>query len=457
MILFLAVCLLPSLGMLLFPGEPAAANQNLAPKPSLHKADGSLNGAFLPDLIAYEEDHFALRQKMITANARLDAALFGVSGTDDVLLGKDGWLFYSETIPQRLHEAPLTDRQLFGAARALALMDEYCRERDARLLFTCAPNKVSIYPEYLKKDRTPLEGADDIDRLLPYLKAQGVQYADLFAPLKEADEVLYYRTDSHWTEKGAALAADTLADALGLENADLFRAGFTESGTHRGDLYEMVYPSGRYEEPMLAPSGGLPFEYARPIRSEEDQLIDTVCEAAPEGSSLLMFRDSFGNSLHRYAASYFRDAEFSRSMPFRMELVDTSQAKTVIIEIVERNLRYLSENAPVMPAPVRVFNTVPSENAGLSARLTLTETESPEGYVRACGSVSDPDEDSPIWLSVDGTVYEAFPCGTAEDGAPFTAYVPKAPAESIRVLCLVNGELALAKPIVSEPIQEDQE
>ena len=94
---FLAACLIPSAGMLLLPQGEAAANQTLAPAPRLFLEDGSFNTQVLDEVTDYVADHFAFRQEMITAGAALDAAVFHVSSEEDVVLGREDWLFYRET------------------------------------------------------------------------------------------------------------------------------------------------------------------------------------------------------------------------------------------------------------------------------------------------------------------------------------------------------------------------
>ena len=126
---FLAVCLIPSAGMLLLPQEAAAANQTLAQPPRLFLEDGSFNTRVLDEVTDYVADHFAFRQEMITASAQLDAAVFQVSNQGDVVLGKEDWLFYQETMADYLRTEPLSGQQLFGAARTLALLQEYAQSR----------------------------------------------------------------------------------------------------------------------------------------------------------------------------------------------------------------------------------------------------------------------------------------------------------------------------------------
>lgn len=448
---FLCACLIPSVGMLLLPEEPAAANQSLAPPPSLTTRDGGLNLRVLDETTEYIEDHFALRQRLITANSALEAVVFHTSAQDSVLLGEDGWLFYRETVDDYLHTDPLTDRELFGAARTLALLSEYTQNRGAALVFTVAPNKASLYSWYLPYVGRPLPLADDIDRLIPLLEEQGVDYVDLFAPFEEQyrehGQILYHATDSHWTNRGAALAHDTLVSGLGLENrAPWFSQPGQTARTHRGDLYEMLYPTGEALEEDVAFDQPFTFTYVRPIRGPEDQRIQTQCPGQP--GNLLMFRDSFGNTLYPFLAEEYGQALFSRAMPYQMSLLDETGADTVVIELVERNLDYLAQRAPIFPAPERLLSGEPAAGDA-TAQLSIVEDSllSLEGHIRLEGTLSGPvDTNSPVYVQLGGALYEASPVGAAEDGAcPFTLYVPdSSPLDDTRVLYLADGRLLQA-------------
>ena len=94
---FLAVCLVPGLGLLITGGSDAAANEILPAAPVL-SADGTFNSDVLSDTAAYVDGRFSLRLECITAWAKLNAALFHSSTAENVLIGSDGWLFYAPTL-----------------------------------------------------------------------------------------------------------------------------------------------------------------------------------------------------------------------------------------------------------------------------------------------------------------------------------------------------------------------
>ena len=85
-----AVCLVPSLGMIVRPTTEPIGNERKSKAPELTKKDGSVNFSYLTDLGGYYEKHFAFRPEMITADATVQAGLFQNSSIDTVIAGTDG-------------------------------------------------------------------------------------------------------------------------------------------------------------------------------------------------------------------------------------------------------------------------------------------------------------------------------------------------------------------------------
>ena len=338
---FLLLCILPSAGMLFLPPTEAAANERLTPVPQLKNEDGSWNQNVLDDATNYIADHFALRQEMVTANAMLQTGLLATSPAEDVIYGRDGWLYYAETLDDYQNRATLTDEEVRQIAQTIADMQAYCEARGAQFVFTIAPNKNSLYPEHMPARYLQSDSPGNYEKLKPLLEEYGVHYADLFTFLSEQDEILYLKTDSHWTNRGAALAHDLLMETLGLPHTAFAQAEYTTAETHRGDLYEMLYPKGTAREAQQAYE--TTFSYVSEPRTAEDILIQTTSPDAPNGR-LLLCRDSFGNALHPFLAEDFREATITRQMPYPLEQVQAGD--TVIVEIVERNLANLLKYPP---------------------------------------------------------------------------------------------------------------
>lgn len=403
--LIFLICLVPSLGMLApSQGDEAGGNQALSAAPALRSAEGQWNTSYLSQIQDYAADNFFLRQDMITAWSALNAQGLRSSISEDVVLGTDGWLYFGDTLPDYAGLDPMSGREVFSAARNLSLMAEYCRDLGADFLFTAAPNKNSLYPEHMP-NLTASQAPHNAERLAEELERQGVEYLDLFALFQDQEETLYFAEDSHWNSKGAALAADEINRTLGL-SSNYFDGPFTPERTHKGDLYDMLYPAGNGLDWEQVYGGTLEFEYDAPIRSAENLTIMT--HGSGEGS-LLMFRDSFGNLLYPYMADSFGAALFSRSMPYRLDLTAQREADYVVVELVERNLRYLIQNVPLMPAPRR---ELPEEfktwDSGVN--FTVEPSDNLPGYALAAVSLpAPPATNSPVLAAAsDGNFYEAF-------------------------------------------------
>lgn len=424
---FLLLCLMPLAGMLFLDAQEAAGNQVLATAPSLTERDGSWNEAFLTDVSDFVSDRFAFRQELLTLRARLTASVFGESATEQVILGREGWLFYADTLPDYEGTAPLSERQLFAAARTLALVQEYAETRGAAFLFTVAPNKNTLYPAYMPSRYEKTTQPSNWTRLMAQLDAQGVAYVDLLPVLAACDVPVYYRTDSHWNDYGAALASDAILEALGGAGT-LAQEPFTAS-THLGDLCEMLYPAGAAAETCPVLARERTFSHVSAFRSPEDMTIHT--ESSGDFGSLLMFRDSFGNNLYAHLAEAFSACCFSRAMPLNLTMLAEEGADTLLFELVERNLSWLISKPPVMEAPIR--EAVAAEAAGEAAvEVTQSALENLCCYE---GSIAALDVDSPIYLSLDGIFYEATPAGTGEN--PFTLYAP--PADTVELFYRLDG------------------
>ena len=232
---FLSLCLIPAAGMLVLPEQQAAGNEHLTPKPSLWNAQTGWNAEFLGDLTDYVADHFGFRQELVTANAALQTRLLCTSPAEDVIYGTDGWLYYAKTLDDYQNHATLTESEAQQLAQTVKSMQDYCESRGARFLFTIAPNKSSLYPEHMPARYLTEDADGNYERVLPYLEREGVNYADLFSVFRAHANVLYYKTDSHWTNRGAALAHDYLMNTLGLPHTAI----------HGRGLYDRAEPQRR--------------------------------------------------------------------------------------------------------------------------------------------------------------------------------------------------------------------
>ncbi len=333
---FCLLCLIPSLGMLVSGPSPLLANESAPRTPALLTREGKLNPDVLADATDYIGRRFALRPYLVSARSFLWEKLLRSSAEEQVTLGTEGELYYSSTLDDYCG-AGLDNTALRRIAEHLASIQAQVERDGGQFLFAVAPNKNSVVPQRMPSRFPAGHEQGNYSRLLPMLEEAGVHTVDLTGLFSERPD-LYYRTDSHWTNEGAAHAADAVLAALGWESS--FASGpFLAEGTHIGDLYQMLYPVGKGRETELNYAPGFTYNTASDPRGGNAVTIRTD---SPSGTgSLYCRRDSFGIALYPYLAEVFRTAEFSRSADYSVEAFAGLDADAVILEIVERSLPLL--------------------------------------------------------------------------------------------------------------------
>lgn len=420
-ILVFVLLLTPSAG-LLFAGpsqSTSAEKRELADFPSL-TADDTLNTAYLSEAGDWFEEHFAGRTAFVTANSLLKQCTLGSVYGDEVLIGKNGYLFYDGTLDDYFRRHRMTERELFITAYNIRLLQDYCSERGAQFLFALAANKNTLYPQYMPDHYLEGNGKSNARALLPYLDALGVEYVNMADILAGRDD-LYYKKDSHWTPEGAYLGYQALMTGLDKEKF-LPGAPVWKMQGHVGDIEEMLLPEGFSSE--TAPALTWDFHYSADAGADAPN----VRTKNPDGTgTLMMYRDSFGEGLLPYLAETFSSCWFTQIWPCVMNDIDEINAQYVILEKVERNLIDLA----VRPAIMRPPAADPGEGA-VCMSSSQAELRDEGSLVQVHGSIEPAllETDTPIYIAVGSgssrIVYRAFlSTNSARQGNDCYIYISK--------------------------------
>ena len=412
---FLLICLIPFAGMAILGPSEAVANEIQANPPKLTNRDGSFNINVADDTEEYIADRFAFRQELITLWAKLNGKLLRTSVQEQVILGEEDWLYYASTENDYMGHCTDSSRIAYAAAN-LALMQEYADSLGAEFTFAIAPNKNSLYPEYMPA-YYPRGTQSNAKLLLEELNKQNVCYTNLYDSFRNTDEVLYFRTDSHWNGRGAALAADAILQSIG-KGSDYYNGEFTQTAPHTGDLYEMLYPTGNETEADYTPAAGFSFRYDTEPNNGNAIKFET---SGSEQGNLVCWRDSFGISLHPYLADAFGTCFFSRSAVYDLTELQARDADAVVIELVERNLSQLWENAPILPAPTRSVTAVQTASTAVHGEPGKDAGDLIQILIPADDTIAD--TGSPLYVQTTDAVYE---CCVIYDGDTRlgSAYLP---------------------------------
>lgn len=333
-LLFFGICAFFSTAMLI-PGASSITEGGVE-RPKLFTENG-INRSFGNEYEEYFSRAFAFRSKVVDIWSDIKLKLFS-QGNDQVIIGKNGFLFFADTLDSYTGADPMTEDEINAAADSLLHLSEYAASKGASFCFIAAPNKNTIYSENMPLRYEKAE-TTDLDRLLAALSQRNVVFADPreALSLESSSKKLYYSTDTHWTPEGAELAFGLIAERLGLDMLDTSTLKRIDEEL-QGDLDTLLYPGKTLTETASVLDFSECYIYTSAFSTPMDMIITTRGSGSQKA---LIFRDSFFNSMLGLAASSFSETHIERANPFRIDLLEDSTYDCVIVEIAERNLRNL--------------------------------------------------------------------------------------------------------------------
>ena len=350
LVIAMAVLLIPFVGMTVAKTNWTTENKPLSEFPAFIE-EGKVNVDFLEECGTYFEDHFALRPHMVNLNAWIQDTFLNQAATDQVILGEDGWMYYEGAMDDYRNENQMSTRGLNNAVHNLRIMQSYVKSKGSEFLVMIVPNKSTLYKEYMPSYQWEGQGDGNLEKIQPMLEKAGIPYVNLLDTFKAEEEVLYFKEDSHWTNKGAALAYKTTMESVeGPYNIlDFENMSYEVVPEHMGDLAEMLFPiTGELENNEIY-NYDWKFDYVGDVTDNMDNWIETANPS--QSGTLLMYRDSFGESLLPFMAESFEKAYFSRLVPYNMANLDEYEPDVVIVERVERRISAFASEPAAMQGP----------------------------------------------------------------------------------------------------------
>jgi len=294
-------------------------------------------------------DHVAFRTDLIRTQARVRVQALRSSANPDVIVGTDGWLYYTDDggLEEIGAHRSFTDEELEAWRTTLTHTRDWLQARGIAYLFVIAPDKPVIYPEHLPATVQRVGTQSRTAQLMRHLRAHDpLPVLDLTDTLREArrHERVYHLTDTHWNELGAYAAYRRMIDELqpvGVGEPrprhDFRVVPFTRPGM---DLARMLGLMSVMQEVDLR------LEFAAPRRA-------TVIEPNPPSRALMdarvvttqpgpwpravVFRDSGGSAMIPYLSEHFGRAVYAWQPNIDLELITREQPTVVIQEWVGRH------------------------------------------------------------------------------------------------------------------------
>lgn len=355
-VIFLAAVALPGVVQLAGNATGASANEKrkLAALPGFPTRFTTL-WKFPSAFASYYGDHFGLRSRLIRLHAVLTYRLFGVSPSDKVLVGQEGWLYYADdsSLEDYRSLAPLTTAEMERWQKVLEERQDWLAKRGAKQLIVFACDKHVIYPEFLPPGYNRTPGDYRVDQLAQYLqKNSRLSVVALRTPLEagKADR-LYHRTDTHWNDRGAFIGYREILAALNMSSREYASVEKITDGwdlARMMGLADIVHEEDRQLQPREA-------RRARVVEQDRPDALWNNGRVALEVDDaslprMVMFRDSFGSALVPFLAEHFRRSVFLWQYDFDPQVIEKEKPDVVIWLMTSRRLQWFVPINPTLPA-----------------------------------------------------------------------------------------------------------
>ncbi len=376
-LLFIFMISLPFMGMCLGYSDSSKKFEAIEQRPKTRLAYADLSApSRLPDKVSASfDDNFGFREVLIDGYAALLYKLFRKTiNQERVVAGKDDFFFlgnyFSQVIDANRGRLKITDRKIHSYVEALLCRQRAAERQGIEFYLAVAPNKHSIYPEKLPPWCNPKKAGNLYDRF--YLQAEKsdlnlIKIKDRLLFLKpQYGEMLYQKSDSHWTDLGAYIAAKEVLTHFGdakvclpanlssLEHARFYKFGDLLTMARITSLFG---PEDFYNEFLKWPESTgslsmkslLPDAVSNSFSSVPDNfqiayLNDCIIKnnRVKSGLKCLFLRDSFCTQMSPFFNQAFSEIiylhyEKAENSNFS-ELLERFKPDMVVFEFVERQL-----------------------------------------------------------------------------------------------------------------------
>lgn len=337
-----------------FSSHPAVSlqeNRALAQFPKIHTVSKDL-AKFPAGFEQFYNDRFPLRLPLITAKNFLAYKLFNSSANPLVNIGQHGWLFYNSygILPAQLNTHPFTDRELQAWVRDIQARKNFCDQHGIKFVLVLAPEKGTMYPEYLPTGWKRRPGTSRLEQLQTYLqRTTDVDFVDAKSLLsfeKQQGHKIYHSNDTHWNQRSAFLVSQQILNHLHevlpavspVPESDILEGhdNFT------GDLAKMLGLQSvlQDESPSLVVRTPPKATAANTHLSEMGSDQPAFAAQLPNSNlpRALVLRDSFFTYLTAPLSEHFSYTEFQWTNHFQPEAIVGVHPDVIINEIAERHL-----------------------------------------------------------------------------------------------------------------------
>lgn len=314
-------------------------NRSLEKRPEI-SVESVADKSYMNGIEAYLSDHFPARINWVKAKLNLER----LSGKELI----NGIYITDDRMYEKLPGPDYDEIDL-----SVNSINKFAEMYDTKTFIMIAPTSAGIYKDELEPYLPQVDQKKLINEIYGKF-ADNVHKIDIFSAMYSArDEYIYYRTDHHWTSKGAFTAYKAAARKMGLpcyedydveKAADDFRGTFYSKCLYDGikpDQIDIFKPGNNVMAYSLTLNDGINEEYARDIYFPEfletndkyclflghNRALTKIKTNADTKRKLLLIKDSYANSFVPFLIQNYSE----------ISVIDLRYVKTCITDYADPN------------------------------------------------------------------------------------------------------------------------
>jgi len=272
----------------------------------------------------------------------------------------NGWRFLGDSFSNPLSESigkiNFTTEELIKLENRLLYRKKWFKDRNIKMYIAVAPNKHTYYRELLpfgqSLKKTKMQQLDSL------CKSNNINYINLGDDFPEkGDQLLYYKTDTHWNQFAGLYAYNTTAKKLKLDLKNLNCQTYTltdfdvtlSDTIQIGDLNDMLKKPHEEKYIVLTPKTApkaikktsiypIPDNYINAPKLYEARFTSERNEY-----KLLVFHDSYMGYYQKHLKENFGKTTFIWDHSFNEKVIESEQPDIFYHEILERQVDLLLE------------------------------------------------------------------------------------------------------------------
>ena len=387
-VVFVLMLVVPILTINRIPGRISETeNRHLATFPDVFDDAGDLNDGVKSGVETWLGDNIGFRSGLVRLATDIKVKLYHQSTSDDIELGKEGWVFFRKmhAVDLATGRSVLSEEMLQDMAAKQQKISDYYDSMGIDYILVMTPAKTVIYPEFIASADCGIRDTW-CDQLEAYLKEHttvnvvNTKHALLENKSSGGGQKLYLKTDSHWTQLGGYVAYQGIAGGLSQMGYPMkqFDVEMTE-GSQKGEFSALLgdvnlfepesVPFVDWDKTSEAVESGQLFDTLQQINSTDKEArpypIVLMENEAAENGTVLIYGDSqwmtmrqipqlLGESFERVISTRFRS--------INTKLDEASHPDVVIFGVGERHTDFILTRVSNIPAVVDALPELPERN-----------------------------------------------------------------------------------------------